>query len=260
MKKYLYLAYLSIKNYTYYIKDFLLSRIFLVFVLIIFSFIYKTLLAGKESFASFTLPMLLYYLTITESIEMSKVLVHNKISNEIKDGSVAYQLLRPISYISYHISSAIGEIFVKQFITMTIGFLCAYIISGFKTINFLFVLASFPIIYGAILLNLSFIILIGMFAFYIEETSPIYWIYQKFIFIVGGLFVPLEFFPKIVLKIFKYFPFTYMNYFAAKMSVMFNLKEYLVGFSIQILYICLVLSLAAFLFSNGMKRVSIQGG
>jgi len=260
MKKYLYLALISIKAYTYYLKDFLISRIFLIMVIIIFSFIYKTLLAGKDSFASFTIPMLLYYLAITESIELSKVPVHNKISEEIKSGSVAYQLLRPISYISFHISSAAGDIFIKQIITLIIGFFCAFIISGFKTINFLYVILSLPIIYGAMFLNLLFMILIGMFAFYIEETGPIYWIYQKLIFIVGGLFVPLEFLPPIVLKVFKFFPFTYMNYFAAKMSVLFNPKEYLTGFFIQLFYIILVFSTILVIYNKGIKRVSIQGG
>lgn len=260
MKKYLYLALTSIRSYTFYLKDFLITRIFLAIVIVIFSFIYKTLLSSNESFASFTVPMLLYYLAITESIEMSKVHVHNLISQEIKSGAVAYQLLRPISYISYHVSSAMGEIIVKQAVTMLIGFLCAFIVSGFKTINFWMVFASLPIIYGAIILNLSFMILIGMFAFYIEETNPIYWIYQKFIFIVGGLFVPLEFFPPIVVKIFKFFPFTYMNYFAAKMSVMFDLNQYIKGFAIQILYILIVYICAIMLYTKGMKRVSIVGG
>ncbi len=260
MRKFFYLSLISIKTYTYYLKDFLISRVFLVIVLLIFSFIYKTLLAGNSSYASFTLPMLLYYLAVTESIEMSKVSVHNKISLEIKSGSVAYQLLRPISYIFFHICSDIGEIFIKQIITLIIGFICAFLISGFKTINFLMVLLSLPVIYAAIFINLLFIILIGMFAFYIEETGPVYWIYQKFIFIVGGLFVPLEFFPPIVLRIFKYSPFTYMNYFAAKMSVLFNLKEYITGFSIQIFYIALLLALISLIYDRGIKRISIQGG
>ncbi len=260
MKKFLYLSFISIKTYTYYLKDFIISRIFLVIVLIIFSFIYKTLLAGNSSFASFTLPMLLYYLAITESIEMSKVYVHNQISVEIKSGAVAYQLLRPISYIFFHISSAFGEIFIKNIITLIIGFICAFIVSGFKTINFMNVILSIPIIYAAIILNLLFMILIGIFSFYIEETEPIYWIYQKLIFIVGGLFVPLEFFPPIILKIFKFFPFAYMNYFAAKMSVLFNLKEYLVGFSIQLIYIIAIFSLINLIYNKGIKRISIQGG
>ncbi|MCR4422565.1 MAG: hypothetical protein GYA61_04560 [Spirochaetales bacterium] len=260
MKKFFYLAYISIKNYTFYLKDFLITRIFLVIVIIIFSFIYKTLLGSNQSYASFTLPMLLYYLAITESIEMSKTLIHNTISDEIKSGTVAYILLRPISYISFHVSSAIGEITIKQLVTMIIGFICAFFVSGFKIINFWMVIASLPVIYGAVLLNLFFMILIGMFAFYIEEVRPIYWIYQKFIFIVGGLFVPLEFFPPTVLKIFKFFPFTYMNYFAAKMSVKFDLHEYIIGFSIQLLYIFIVYFLSILIYSKGIKRVSIQGG
>jgi len=101
---------------------------------------------------------------------------------------------------------------------------------------------------------------IGMFAFYIEETKPIYWIYQKLVFIISGLFVPLEFFPPIVLKILRYSPFTYMNYFAAKMVVKFNFIEYLQGFSIQLIYIVLLFSTAFLIYQNGIKRVNIQGG
>jgi ABC-2 type transport system permease protein len=260
IKKYIYLVNMSLKSSLAYLKDFLISKIFLVFVLITFFFVYRTLLGQNDKYMGFTLPMLLYYLVVTESIEMSKVLVHNRISSDIKDGSVAYQLIRPMSFILYHFFSSIGEIILKNFVTLVIGFLAAFVISGFKTIPVWQIFAGLPVIYGAVCLNLLFMINIGMFAFYIEETKPIYWIYQKLVFIISGLFVPLEFFPPIVLKILRYSPFTYMNYFSAKMVVKFNFIEYLQGFSIQLIYIVLLFSTAFLIYQNGIKRVNIQGG
>jgi len=132
IKKYIYLVNMSLKSSLAYLKDFLISKIFLVFVLITFFFVYRTLLGQNDKYMGFTLPMLLYYLVVTESIEMSKVLVHNRISSDIKDGSVAYQLIRPMSFILYHFFSSIGEIILKNFVTLVIGFLAAFVISGFK--------------------------------------------------------------------------------------------------------------------------------
>ena len=45
------------------------------------------------------------------------------------------------------------------------------------------------------LIGRGMLLAIGLLAFWLEEVSPVFWIVQKAIFILGGLFLPIDFFP-----------------------------------------------------------------
>jgi ABC-2 type transport system permease protein len=103
-------------------------------------------------------------------------------------------------------------------------------------------------------------LIIGLLAFYIEEVSPVYWIYQKFVFILGGMLIPLDFFPVWLRNIVRFLPMAYISYFPARLCTNFNGILYLKGFAMQITYILLFIILLSFLFSRGKKRLQVHGG
>lgn len=251
---------MEIKSNFIYIKSFLLSKIFLVLILFVMFSLYKTLYSGNPSFDGFTINMIIYYIVIAESIELSKVYIFRKISEEIKDGTCIYNLLRPISYISYHYFTSLGEIVLKFISIIIVGFITATIMVGFNKEIIKNFLISLPAIFMGINLNFFIMVMIGMLAFSMEEVSPIYWIYQKFLFILGGLFFPLEFFPQWVQNISKYLPTTYILYFPAKLVVNFNKKLYLQGISIQFFYLILTIIITILIYKKGIKNMSINGG
>jgi hypothetical protein len=47
----------------------------------------------------------------------------------------------------------------------------------------------------AALPNLAFCALIGLCAFFLESTSPVYWLCEKLSFAFGGLMLPLDLYP-----------------------------------------------------------------
>lgn len=47
-------------------------------------------------------------------------------------------------------------------------------------------------------LNVIFSAMIGLSAFFIEDTSPVYWLWQKLGFALGGLIFPLDLYPDTV--------------------------------------------------------------
>ena len=63
---------------------------------------------------------------------------------------------------------------------------------------------------------------LGLFAFYMEDANPLYWIYSKFILVLGTIF-PIEYFPKVLQPIINLSPIYAVSYGPAKLFVDFSL-------------------------------------
>jgi ABC-2 type transport system permease protein len=260
LKKYIILARTDLLNATAYLKPFLVTKLFLVMILFIMFNLYKMLYGGRPAVDGFTLPMLLYYLTVTETIEMSKVRVYATISEEIKDGSCAYTLLRPLSYLSYHYCSSLARLAINGALTLAVGIAVTGLLCGFDLSILRGVLLALPAIFLAVNLNFAIMFIIGLMAFAMEEVSPVYWIYQKLVFIVGGLLVPLEFFPQWLRAIVQYLPTTYIAYFPAKCAVQWDAMFFLKGIAIQLGWLAFFVLVAQVMFRRGMGRLQVNGG
>jgi hypothetical protein len=53
----------------------------------------------------------------------------------------------------------------------------------------------------AALPNLAFCALIGLCAFFLEDTSPVHWLCEKLSFAFGGLMLPLDLYPDPMLSL-----------------------------------------------------------
>ena len=61
--------------------------------------------------------------------------------------------------------------------------------------------------------------LIGLAAFVSEDVSAYDWIYQKLLFILGGMLIPVDFFPAWLQKVAQALPFQYAMYGPARLFV-----------------------------------------
>jgi ABC-2 type transport system permease protein len=112
----------------------------------------------------------------------------------------------------------------------------------------------------SLLLDAGISVLIGLCAFALEEVSPVDWIYQKLVFTIGGMFIPLDIFPDWLRAIADWLPFKYLVYAPARTFVRFDagfFSESLAGVS---LYILLVFALLTLLYARGARRLAVNGG
>ena len=61
--------------------------------------------------------------------------------------------------------------------------------------------------------------LIGLSAFVVEDSKAFRWIYQKFLLVLGGLLIPLDFFPAWLQTISLNLPFAWIIYGPARLFV-----------------------------------------
>ena len=77
---------------------------------------------------------------------------------------------------------------------------------------------ALPLGVVACVLGLGFHTAVGLCAIWLQDCTPIYWVWQKFAFILGGLFVPLEVYPAWLREIALWTPFSAMMHGPGRMA------------------------------------------
>ena len=84
---------------------------------------------------AFTLNQMIWYLTITECIELSKSRIYWDVQDEVKSGSIAYTIGRPYNYNLFHIFKSMGTSLIKIVPLLIMGFVIAIILGGSQAVS-----------------------------------------------------------------------------------------------------------------------------
>ena len=95
--------------------------------------------------------------------------------------------------------------------------------------------------------------------FYIEDANPLYWVYSKFILVLGTIF-PIEYFPASLQPIISYSPIYVVSYGPAKLFVNFSFSLWCRVIGAQIIYLGLTYLLCSLLYKKGVKKLNVNGG
>jgi ABC-2 type transport system permease protein len=85
-------------------------------------------------------------------------------------------------------------------------------------------------------------------------------IYQKILFILGGMMIPLDFMPAWLRDLSLALPFNYTIYAPARLFVKFDWASFASVAANQLLWIVVFAVVLSLMFRWGMRRVSINGG
>jgi len=259
-RKYFKIFSCTVRDQFAYIPSYLVGNIFLVVVLFVFFSLWSVIYSGKTLIAGLSMAQTLWYLSIAETIELSKARVYNQIQEEVKEGSIAYALGRPYSYNGFKVARSLGESLVRAVPILVLGFIVCSLFTGILPGYFSALPFGLVLIVGGILLNLMWGLIIGLLAFWTEEVTPFYWILQKFIFIAGGMFLPIDFFPQWLQGTAKVLPFSFSAYWPAITMVNFSRENFFTALTGQVFYIALLGLIAYVLFRTALKKIHVQGG
>jgi len=115
-------------------------------------------------------------------------------------------------------------------------------------------------IVGAWILHFCMMALIGLAAFVVEETNSFELIYQKLVFVLGGMMLPLDLFPTWLQEIVRLLPFPYMMYAPARLFIKPDFElfwQMLLGQWIWVAALVLLLSAA---YRSSEKVLTVNGG
>lgn len=149
---------------------------------------------------------LVWYLAGTEWILLSAPLIYADVQEAIRRGDVACDLGRPVSYVGAVLAQGLGQAAARAPWLAATAFACAFAFTGWiPSAASLAAIACFGSI--AIALLTAFHVAIGLVAFWLEEVTPLFWVWQKLLFVFGGLMLPIRLYPTFMQRIGELTPF-----------------------------------------------------
>lgn len=206
-----------------------------------------------------TLRDTLWYLMLAETIELGRPPIARTMSENVKDGSIAYILNKPYDFLLYQFSTAMGETIFRAMLNAVFGGLTIWWLVGTPNHPEGFLIAL-PAILGAWVLHFAINAMIGLSAFVVEDVSAFTWIYQKLAFIFGGMLIPLDFYPQWLQNLAKLLPFSSAIYGPARLFVTPTYDLFVSVMTLQITWIITLVIALTIVYRRGLTQLTVNGG
>jgi ABC-2 type transport system permease protein len=261
VRKYWYIFVIQVINSLAYPGELVGRSLIIIPFMWIFAQLWRVTFdaTGVEIINGLTLRDTLWYLMMAETIELSRPRLGSTIADAVKDGSIAYILNKPYNFLLYHLSTSMGETVFRAVLNALIGSLVVGLLVG-PPASPIGYLVAIPAVFGAWVLNFCISVVIGLAAFVTEDVSAFQWIYQKFAFILGGLLIPLDFYPEWLRSIAMALPFSAMIYAPSRLFVTPSLELFVQTTVMQLAWIAVLGATAVLAFRRGVSVLTVNGG
>jgi len=261
MKKYLSIFRMQLLNNLAYPAELLWRSMAILLFMLVFTFLWRATYehSGSVTLAGMSLKDTVWYLMMSETIELARPRFARIIAESVRDGSIAYLLAKPYDFILYQLSASAGESILRVLINTVFGGALVWILVGTPPGPPGWLLAFLAMI-GAWLINFIMTTLIGLLAFVTEDIAPFEWIYQKIIFILGGMLIPLDFYPAWLQGIARVLPFSAMMYGPAKLLVSADVQAFASLIATQLVWIITLGGGLMLFYRASIHRLAINGG
>jgi ABC-2 type transport system permease protein len=259
LQKYLSVFQLSflqgLKNY----KVLIAHSIYLLTCLLIFQNLWKVA-AIRANAPAFTPAELLWYIALNEWVLIAIPDMQRNIENDLRTGRLAYLLTRPISYLGSIFAEGLASLLLQLAVLGAATFAFTYASTGsipFTAANFCLMLAL-GVLAG--ILGLIFQMLVGLSGFWLHDVTPFSWVWEKLLFVFGGLFVPLSIYPGLMYAISSCSPFFFILGGRSDMVFGFTFSSLFWLIGVFLFWFFAGILLLKILFQRGLKILNIHGG
>ena len=263
MKKYLYIFKSELMTNLQYVFDILVGFISYIIMIFIFLNLWQYIYSDpSEVIKGYTMNQMIWYVIVTEILWMSigGRKLCKKICNDVRSGNITYNIIKPYNYVEYSLFSHLGITTLKFILITILGIILGLLfLHSFPNLTILNILGVLLSCLFATIINILIIISLGLISFFIEDASPFYWLYSKFILVIGTIF-PVEFFPNIMQPFIKYSPIYVVSYGPAKLFVDFSTNKFIEIIIIQLVYIIISFVITHLIYKKGVKKLNVNGG
>lgn len=213
--------------------------------------------AGDGEIAGYTAAALTWYAATSEAATIPlNFRAIEEIGNDIIDGSVAVELLRPLPPVTVRIAAAFGYMLPKMGVCMVVGVAYCWAVAGAPPDATALMLAA-PALCAGLLCNIVAQHAFAATSFWIRDARSAWFIYQKFVFVVGGMLLPIQVLPEVLETVAMLLPFAAMAYIPARLASGF-VEPWLVG--VQLAWLVVLWAAARVAFRAGENRLQVVGG
>jgi ABC-2 type transport system permease protein len=203
---------------------------------------------------------LVWYLAITEWVMLSLPPIHLDIEADVRSGDIAYRLPRPVSYVGARLAEAAGDAALRLVTLGATGAFLAWWLGGGFPGDLRGMVWVIPLGALAVCVGLNFHAVIGLAAFWLQDCSPVYWIWQKLAMVLGGLMLPLEIYPHWLRAIAAWTPFSALMHGPGRMALGHD-PAFALGVVLKLLVWCaLSTGLLYWVYRRALRVLEVNGG
>lgn len=263
MRKYIFIYKTTLMESLQYMMNLILGFTSFLLVIYVFLNLWRYIYSDSTNLIEgYSMTQMVWYVIFTEIMWFgnSNRTLTRQMSDDIKSGSIAYGMNKPYNYLYFIIAKHFGEMTIKLFLYLVVGILSGCLavggLPGFSVQNLPFIAIVFIL---GMLINSVLRMIISLVSFWIEDSTPFHWIYDKFILVIGTLF-PVEVFPMVFQSIIKLSPIFVITYGPAKLIIDFSQEMFYQVLVVQLSYLVVSVLLLSMLYQKGVKKVNVNGG
>jgi viologen exporter family transport system permease protein len=231
---------------------------FYLIILIVTASLWRAALdANDGNLAGYDRVGLLWYIAAAQAAQLGpRPRTIEEVGDEIGAGTVAVQMLRPVSVVGLRIAAELGEAVLRVLIAALVAS-----VGLFLTVGAPHSAASAALALPAALLGCTLSVTAqhacGGIAFWLLDARATWFLWSKLVFLLGGLLIPLELLPAGLGDVAKVLPWASMTYVSGRLASGDLDPLLVVG---QLVWLVVAGALAAGVFALGERRLQVVGG
>ncbi|AZN39500.1 ABC transporter permease [Paenibacillus albus] len=226
-------------------------------------FLWEAIFGDQKVLAGFTLAQMTTYVAVSW---MARAFYFNnldrEIANEIRDGSVAVQFIRPYNYLFVKLMQGFGEGLFRLLLFMGPGLALVCLLFPVKLPTDLGTWSIYVVmLLFSFLINTQINMLVGLFAFFVENNEGMLRMKRVVVDLFSGVIVPVSFFPGWLAVTMKWLPFQAITYLPSSVFTGRTTgDDVLRVFGIQLIWFLVLIIPIAWIWRMARTRLFVQGG
>ncbi|MCH7472054.1 ABC-2 family transporter protein [bacterium] len=231
-------------------------------VILMYRYVFSAVYAHGNEIAGYDLAAILTYVTVSWILNTFYMTPTGRtLGQRVRDGQVAMDLIKPVNLMAIYFGQSLGRTaFRAIFATLPLLFLFIFLADLLPPPRANILPFALAVVCGY-LINFQLDYMIGMVAFYFGYNNGIRWGIRMVMGIVGGLVIPLNFFPATLAKVFSFFPTQYMFFQPLQIYLgRVQAEEAWLVVGNGLAWVAGLLILAQLMQADGTRRLSLSGG
>ena len=262
MKPYWTAFKLSIIREMAYRFNFAIDFAFDIIGFLVVVVLWKYIFSQTSAIGGFEYPELItYYFLILILGTLAARNVSQQMMELVNNGRLSMLVVRPLHAPVFLMTLQLSVTLMRFviYVLMAIGIMIFSdsLILPSSTLGFIIFSFSLVLLF---LLNWFFYFLFGCLSFWMTRYGGLLWVVRDLVAFLSGVYFPLSFFSDNIESLLRLSPFYYMRNFQAMLYLeRVDFAGVVSGFSLQILWIAILLFLAAKCWKKGMRRYESVG-
>jgi ABC-2 type transport system permease protein len=213
--------------------------------------------ANGGTIAGYSAVALTWYIATSEAANLSlNARMIEELGGDISTGSIAVELLRPTSVLALRVGEQVGRA-VPRIVVLGGAAVVLSLVTAGGPPSWAAVALAVPSVVLAVACNVVAQHLFAASAFWLRNAGSAWYLYQKLVFVLGGMLIPLELLPRWIEATATVLPFRAMTYAPARLASG-HLEPHLL--LEQVGWIAVLAALAMAVFAAGERRLQVVGG